>query len=68
MVLNGNVLVRDVEYPLKLESEIRFTERDVNVYTLKVSHMKGSRQAASTSEESHKKLRQETERYGKNYE
>lgn len=61
MVMNGNVLVRDVEYPLILESEIKFTERDVNVYKLKVARAKGGRHHASTSTEAHKKLRQETE-------
>lgn len=61
--MNGNVLVRDVEYPLTLESEIKFTERDVNVYKLKVARAKGGKHSASTSTETHKKLRQETERY-----
>ncbi|XP_063861339.1 E3 ubiquitin-protein ligase RNF8-like isoform X2 [Scylla paramamosain] len=61
MVLDGKVLARNIEYPLSLESKIRFTERDVNVYKLRVSSWKGVRESGSTSTESHKKLRQESE-------
>ena len=62
MVLDGKVLARNVAYVLSPKSEIRFTERDVEVYQLKVSSRRGVRESCSTSTESHKKLRPEHER------
>ncbi|XP_045131729.1 E3 ubiquitin-protein ligase RNF8-like isoform X2 [Portunus trituberculatus] len=61
MVLDGKLLARNVAYSLSLKSEIRFTERDVNVYKLKVSSWRGMKESGSTSTESHKRLRQENE-------
>lgn len=58
MVVDGKVLKRNIKHPLSLKSEIRFTERDVNVYKLRVTSWKGAREAPSPSTESYKKLRQ----------
>ena len=62
MVLDGKPLLRNVEYPLSFESEIKFTEPDVKIYKLKVSDVKDGRQADRTSTKGHKKLRKENER------